>query len=63
MYGKVVDLGNTKWFMEIKSNLGNNAGISVELKHLGVYFDDDSLYEFICESFDASTEENLNTAT
>ncbi len=54
MYGKVIDRGETKWFKEIKSNMVNNAGMSVELKHLGVYFDDDSLYEFICGSFHAS---------
>jgi len=61
-YRKVVDLGGTKWRKQIKSNLSNNAGKRVELKHFGIYFDNDCLYEFICESFNVSTEENSNIA-
>ena len=50
-YAKVADLGETDWLKKIKSNLAASIGLSAELRHLGIYFDDGPLYEFICESF------------
>jgi hypothetical protein len=60
-YAKVVDLGETSWLKVVKSNLVANKGLSEDLRHLGIYFDDGCLYEFICESFRVSTELRANS--
>lgn len=53
--GKIVDFGDTKWLKQIRNNVLAHKNVRAELKHLGIYFDDDCLYEFICESFSFST--------
>lgn len=55
-YAKVVDLGETTWLKSIKSNLAAHKGVTEDLRHLGIYFDDGCLYEFICESFAVTTK-------
>jgi len=55
-YDKVVDFGETDWLEKIKRNLAASIGLTVELEHLGIYFDDGPLYEFICESFHAEEQ-------
>jgi hypothetical protein len=55
-YDKVIDLGETDWLKEIKSNLLQNGGTADNLTHLMTYFDDGPAYEFICRGFKAETE-------
>jgi hypothetical protein len=55
-YDKVVDLGETDWLESVNSNLAASIGLDVKLKHLGIFFDDECLYEFICESFQTQIE-------
>src|SRR4051812_11773369 len=50
-YAKVVDLGESAWLKKIKSNLMANATMTIDLRHLAIYFDGDFLLEFVCESF------------
>lgn len=56
-YDKVVDFGETDWLRGIRSNIVANEWEVTQLRHLGIYFDDGPLYEFICESFE--THENI----
>lgn len=51
-YDKVVDFGKSDWLNNVDSNIASN-GIEIgQLKHLGIFFDDGPLYEFICEEFE-----------
>jgi hypothetical protein len=59
-YDKVIDVGNSDWLSEIKSNLANAEADSENLKHLRIYFDDGLCYEFICSSFEVVKERKGN---
>ena len=50
-YEKVVDFGDTLWLREISMNLREWQADSNGLIHLGIYFDDEVSYEFICREF------------
>ncbi len=51
-YDKVVDFGETDWLRQINKNLTINKWETGKLRHLGIYFDDGPLYEFVCEAFE-----------
>lgn len=52
-YDKVIDFGETEWLRTINKNLAISEWETGQLRHLGIFFDDGPLYEFICESFEA----------
>ncbi len=56
-YGKVIDVGNSRWLSEIKQNLLQAGENAESLKHLRIYFDDGPCYEFICRAFEVVSEE------
>jgi hypothetical protein len=51
-YDRVVDFGDTDWLRKINTNIAASQMKVEPLKHLGLYFDDGPLYEFICGSFE-----------
>ncbi len=55
-YDNVVDFGETEWLRKINKNLAISEWETGQLRHLGIYFDDGPLYEFICESFEAQED-------
>ena len=59
-YCKIVDVGESDWLIEIKQNLSQAKVKAENLKHLRIYFDDGPCYEFICKSFEVTSEKQKN---
>jgi hypothetical protein len=59
-YCKVVVIGESVWLAEIKQNLSQAKVKAENLKHLRIYFDEGPCYEFICKSFEVTSEKQKN---
>lgn len=50
-YDEVVDFGKTAWLEEVRTDVAIMERPTLNLRHLGIYFDEGFAYEFICQEF------------